>query len=190
MATTRKPIGKKKRFEVFKRDSFTCQYCGDSAPKVVLEIDHIKPVSKGGNNGYLNLITSCFDCNRGKRDNELSDDTVMIKQQKQLQELNDKRDQMKMMMKWKDELNKIKDEQINNLYGLACTHMGSDCTNYFKNTAMLKLIRIYGYPETYDCLEIAIESYYDESKYSAIDVLNKLGGILYNRKHKRGYDGN
>ena len=44
----RKPISKKLRFEVFKRDSFTCQYCGKSAPDVVLHIDHIKPVKEGG----------------------------------------------------------------------------------------------------------------------------------------------
>lgn len=179
----RKAIGKKKRFEVFKRDSFTCQYCGKSAPQVVLEIDHIKPVSKGGNNGYLNLVTSCFDCNRGKRDIELSDDAVMVKQQKQLKELNEKRDQMKMMMKWKDELNKIKYEQLDNIKNLAMVHMGGDCVSHLKDTAILKLIRIYGYAETYDCLEISIESYYNESYYSARDVLYKLGGILYNRKH-------
>ena len=43
----RVPISKALRFEVFKRDSFTCQYCGRSAPEVVLEVDHIVPVSKG-----------------------------------------------------------------------------------------------------------------------------------------------
>ena len=44
----RKPISKKLRFEIFKRDKFTCQYCGKMAPDVVLEVDHIKPVCKGG----------------------------------------------------------------------------------------------------------------------------------------------
>ena len=62
----RKPISKKIRFEVFKRDMFTCQYCGGTPPKKVLEIDHIKPISDGGNNDLFNLLTSCFDCNRGK----------------------------------------------------------------------------------------------------------------------------
>lgn len=64
---SRKPISKKLRFEVFKRDSFICQYCGKSAPSVVLEVDHIEPVSKGGTNDILNLVTSCFDCNNGRR---------------------------------------------------------------------------------------------------------------------------
>lgn len=62
----RKAISKKLRFEVFKRDSFTCQYCGRKAPDVVLEVDHIKPVAQGGTNTILNLITSCRECNRGK----------------------------------------------------------------------------------------------------------------------------
>ena len=64
----RKNLSKSVRFEVFKRDSFKCQYCGKSAPDVVLEVDHIIPVSKGGDNDISNLITACFDCNRGKRD--------------------------------------------------------------------------------------------------------------------------
>ena len=62
----RKSLSKKKRFDVFKRDQFQCQYCGNTPPSVVLEVDHINPVSKGGDNSIDNLITSCFDCNRGK----------------------------------------------------------------------------------------------------------------------------
>ncbi|WP_446008353.1 HNH endonuclease [Candidatus Electrothrix sp.] len=61
--SNRKSLSKKLRFEVFKRDSFTCQYCGKVAPNVILEVDHIEPVSKGGSNELLNLITSCYDCN-------------------------------------------------------------------------------------------------------------------------------
>jgi 5-methylcytosine-specific restriction endonuclease McrA len=47
-------ISKKIRFEVFKRDSFICQYCGRSAPNVTLEVDHIEPISKGGTDDILN----------------------------------------------------------------------------------------------------------------------------------------
>lgn len=52
----RTPISKKLRFEVFKRDKFACNYCGKQAPNVVLEIDHIEPVSKGGTNEILALL--------------------------------------------------------------------------------------------------------------------------------------
>lgn len=66
-------LTKKQRFNVFKRDSFTCQYCGSTPPKVVLEVDHINPVSRGGKNSVDNLITACFDCNRGKAAGLLSE---------------------------------------------------------------------------------------------------------------------
>jgi hypothetical protein len=62
----RKPLSKKTRFEVFKRDAFACQYCGAHPPSAVLECDHIIPVAEGGKNDIDNLITACFDCNRGK----------------------------------------------------------------------------------------------------------------------------
>lgn len=62
----RKPLSKKMRFDVFKRDGFQCQYCGSTPPSVVLEVDHIHPMSKGGKNRVDNLLTSCFECNRGK----------------------------------------------------------------------------------------------------------------------------
>lgn len=62
----RKSLSKSKRFEIFKRDGFTCQYCGNQPPDVVLEIDHIRPVADGGDNDDMNLITACYNCNRGK----------------------------------------------------------------------------------------------------------------------------
>jgi CRISPR/Cas system Type II protein with McrA/HNH and RuvC-like nuclease domain len=65
-AAERKPLSKKARFDVFKRDNFRCQYCGQTPPVVVLEVDHITPVAEGGTNSVDNLICSCFDCNRGK----------------------------------------------------------------------------------------------------------------------------
>lgn len=69
----RMSIGKSLRFEIFARDGFTCQYCGTRPPDVVLELDHIHPVSKGGDDEPINLITSCYDCNRGKRAKILSE---------------------------------------------------------------------------------------------------------------------
>ncbi|MBT9166735.1 MAG: hypothetical protein DDT19_00059 [Syntrophomonadaceae bacterium] len=60
------PISKKLRFEVFKRDGFQCAYCGKCPPEIMLEIDHVEPKSQGGTDDINNLITACFDCNRGK----------------------------------------------------------------------------------------------------------------------------
>lgn len=69
-------LSKRTRFEIFKRDFFTCQYCGDRPPDVVLEVDHIDPRVLGGSDDPLNLLTSCFDCNRGKSKIPLGDKAV------------------------------------------------------------------------------------------------------------------
>ena len=76
----RKPLSKNLRFEVFKRDSFKCQYCGQEAPDVILNADHINPVKNGGDNNIINLITSCFSCNSGKSARLLSDNHIVKKQ--------------------------------------------------------------------------------------------------------------
>lgn len=60
------PLTQSQRFEILRRDKFTCRYCGRKSPEVTLEVDHIYPVSKGGTNDPSNLTTSCYDCNRGK----------------------------------------------------------------------------------------------------------------------------
>jgi len=56
----------KLRYEVLKRDNFTCQLCGRQAPEVKLEVDHIIPKSAGGTDDPNNLRAVCYSCNRGK----------------------------------------------------------------------------------------------------------------------------
>lgn len=57
------------RFDILKRDNFTCTYCGGT-PKdgYVLVVDHIIPFVKGGKTTHDNLTTACFSCNNGKSD--------------------------------------------------------------------------------------------------------------------------
>jgi len=63
----RKPIKPTLRFEIMKRDDYRCQMCGITAKDgATLEIDHITPVVKGGNNDSDNLQVLCRDCNAGK----------------------------------------------------------------------------------------------------------------------------
>ena len=52
------------RVSILHRDSYKCVFCGRRAKQVELEIDHILPFSKDGNNDPSNLQTLCFDCNR------------------------------------------------------------------------------------------------------------------------------
>jgi DNA-directed RNA polymerase subunit RPC12/RpoP len=62
----RQRLPKKLRFEIFKRDGFRCMYCGRTPPAVVLAIDHVIPVARGGDNETDNLVVACYDCNAGK----------------------------------------------------------------------------------------------------------------------------
>lgn len=64
--TKRKAISKRVRFEVFKRDGFTCQYCGAHPPGVILHADHVVAVASGGETSMDNLVTACEPCNLGK----------------------------------------------------------------------------------------------------------------------------
>jgi hypothetical protein len=59
------------RFQIMKRDRFTCCTCGASPakdPAVELHVDHIIPWAKGGETTTDNLQTLCAVCNMGKRD--------------------------------------------------------------------------------------------------------------------------
>ena len=69
----RKAVGNKLRFEVLKRDGFTCVYCGATPLKNELKVDHVVPVSKGGDNEPSNLVAACGDCNHGKFNHLLED---------------------------------------------------------------------------------------------------------------------
>lgn len=60
---------KKLREFIKNRDNYTCCTCGNSTnaePNLLLEIDHIIPVSKGGLTEESNLQTLCWKCNRSK----------------------------------------------------------------------------------------------------------------------------
>lgn len=59
------------RGRIFKRDDYTCQYCGERGKK--LECDHVIPVARGGLHDDGNLVTACFACNRSKRDKLISE---------------------------------------------------------------------------------------------------------------------
>lgn len=99
----RKALSKKTRFEVFKRDKFTCQYCGAKAPDVVLHVDHINPVANGGDGAIMNLVTACVGCNSGKGARTLDDRSAVERQRAQIEELQDRRQQLEMMLEWRDQ---------------------------------------------------------------------------------------
>lgn len=66
MADATRPISRRLRFEILRRDGQTCRYCGAQAPDVKLTVDHVIPVALGGGDDPTNLVTACQQCNAGK----------------------------------------------------------------------------------------------------------------------------
>jgi hypothetical protein len=51
---------KENRLKVFERDKYLCHYCKKQLTRFSATLDHIQPISKGGDNSYENLVTACL----------------------------------------------------------------------------------------------------------------------------------
>lgn len=171
---SRKNLSQKNRFEVLKRDSFTCQYCGRAAPKVLLEVDHINPVYEGGTNDIMNLITSCVDCNRGKTKNKLSDDSAITAQKDTLDMLEAKRQQIESMFEWSQSL-----KEVNNLKTDKCIEYFRnkfskiDIIKYLDRTFFTKITKGYSIEEIIEAIDIGVDSYTRIAEKSIQEKLNE-----------------
>ena len=157
--THRKQIGKRLRFEVFKRDRFTCQYCGKQSPDVVLHVDHINPVSLGGKNTITNLITACKDCNLGKSNIQLSDDAAVKKQSAQIQMLAERDEQISMMVEWQESITNSEEKlvvsaenRINEILG------GKQTVNENGRLSIRRAIKKSGYEKVMSAIELACKN--------------------------------
>ncbi|WP_349421236.1 HNH endonuclease [Staphylococcus felis] len=175
----RKSLSNKTRFEIFKRDNFTCQYCGKSAPEVVLNVDHIEPVSKGGTNDLFNLITSCFECNNGKSDKKLDDKSQLKKQHNELILLNERKKQIEQMMEWKKELKSFEKTQAEILKEYIEDAMLTQITDKgLKNINIW--LKKYSFEELINATDKAIERYIDKPNEV---IFTKIERIAYYTKN-------
>ncbi len=74
-----KRIVKYTKSNVFARDRYCCQYCGNKFPLSYLTCDHVYPRSKGGRSDWNNVITACKKCNEIKGDKTIEEFGVMPK---------------------------------------------------------------------------------------------------------------
>lgn len=175
----RKNISNKLRFEVFKRDSFMCQYCGAKSPDVVLNVDHIKPVSKGGDNDLMNLITSCFECNSGKSDRELNDSAVIDVQHEQLKDLNERRAQLEMMISWRNELQDFDKEKERHLIDYISNTIDATLTD----SGIQKVkswVKKYDLQLLMDSTDKAYEQYAHKGNEEVFDMIQKIAHYTLN----------
>ena len=190
----RQAISKRMRFEVLKRDAFTCQYCGKQPPDAVLHLDHINPVAKGGKNTLLNLITSCSECNLGKSDKELSDDSAVKKQQKQLSDLAEKKAQIQMMIEWRESLINSDDLLTASAKKLVNKYLHDYSVSEHGEADIKKAIKKAGYQTVIDAIEKCFANSLDSEDFrkkwgNAIQyanasnkvTINYAKGILRNR---------
>lgn len=180
--TKRKSLSKKIRFDVFKRDGFKCAYCGKSPPLVVLEIDHITPVSKGGDNGINNLLTACFDCNRGKTNATL--DTIPPTLSKKLEILQEKETQLSEYNKFLKRINSRMSRQardIEKVYSGAFPEYR--LSKNFKMGSIKNFLKKLTFQETKEAMEIAVSRIHDPD-----DSIKYFCGICWRRIEERGIE--
>jgi 5-methylcytosine-specific restriction endonuclease McrA len=61
------------RLRIFVRDGYKCHYCGKQLTRFSATLDHIHPVSEGGDNSEGNLVTACLHCNSRRGSQPVSD---------------------------------------------------------------------------------------------------------------------
>jgi 5-methylcytosine-specific restriction endonuclease McrA len=61
------------RTKVYERDDYKCRYCVKQLTRFTATLDHVKPVSSGGDNSFDNLITACLNCNSRKHHRPVGD---------------------------------------------------------------------------------------------------------------------
>jgi CRISPR/Cas system Type II protein with McrA/HNH and RuvC-like nuclease domain len=169
-------ITKKLRFEVFKRDGFKCAYCGKSPPQVMLEVDHIQPKSKKGKDDINNLITACFDCNRGKKNIPLT--RIPLKLSQNLEVLKESEDQLKEYRKFVQRIERrmIKDiEDISQIY--ANYYEKWELSERFKTVSLKRFLSILPKHEIAEAMNLAISKFpSDEDK-----VIQYFCGICWRK---------
>lgn len=114
------------RFEVFKRDRFTCQYCGKNPPDVLLEVDHITPRAAGGSDEMANLTTACWDCNRGKADRLLEEGTEPVVGAGQVDSLRERLEQAAAYTELVGQQEALVDKQVRLVMGVWAKAFGAE----------------------------------------------------------------
>lgn len=155
MNIVRKALSKSTRFKVFNRDGFVCQYCGQQPPKIVLEVDHIVPVSGGGSDHLDNLITACFDCNRGKAARGLQTPAPMDADLK-LELIKEREAQIKALKKVMNKVNERINLEIQAIQKVYCdTFTDFHLTDHFLNRSVRMFLERLPFHEVEDSMRKA-----------------------------------
>lgn len=162
-----------RRFKILERDGFKCAYCGKVASETELEVDHIIPRAKGGTDIIENLITACFECNRGKRDRLLKNSSS----KNTLNEIEAMANDAHMQ----SEKLRVKIDAITYYFLKSCPS-GHKLTN--RQIGKLRTFtRVYDINLLLEAVDISTNKYIPDhaSDWHYENAINKIGGILYNK---------
>lgn len=154
-----------------------------SAPTVVLEVDHVTPISAGGTNDVLNLVTACFDCNRGKGKKRIDDVSATTRRIPELSARQERLEQIQMLERWYRELGNADRE----ILGLVCRYWEQRCPGWAVNNAgrstIDKHLRKFGPDVLFEAMRRSADQYIewcgetDVTEQSWDTAFNKIGAI-------------
>lgn len=176
-------VGPKLRFEVFKRDGFTCQYCGRKTPSVVLEADHVVPRAEGGTDDIENLVTSCYECNRGKGKGLLDDRAPVIDMHEQSVLMLEREIQLKEYNVIKERVREREDDDIDQLLDYWDGLAGGKARKLPETSSLRTFLRFIPREDIKDAMDTAHER---KGSWQGVDYLY---GILHNWKKQRSGEG-
>jgi HNH endonuclease len=189
MGSRRATISKNTRFEVFKRDKFTCQYCGKKAPDVILHVDHVEPVAEGGASHVLNLVTACDTCNLGKGARRLADGSNIEVQRQQAEDLQAKHEQLAMLAAWHRGLAQLDKTGADEAQAFWSDLTGCELSAHGLGS-LRRLIRRYGLGEVMESMRVAVDQYGERDADGVMTsesfelCCRKLGGICHVRQQE------
>lgn len=175
---------KKLRFSIFKRDNFTCQYCGKAPPNAILEVDHVVSRKDGGGDEEINLITACFTCNRGKGKRSVGVDKLRkggLK--KEIEILKEEKDQLVAYYDFLKQRNKYEKQKLN-VFQAAWKEASGD-SNSLTESGLKSIIRLtenYRAEDIFRAIKITWDKKWGDNHN---DQFKYMCGVLKNLKLER-----
>lgn len=136
-----------------------------------------------------NLVTSCIECNLGKKDKELSDQSSVKKSRRQMEELQERREQLEMMMRWKEGLRDLEKDTVARIATYWADASGYSLNEHGKKSLKL-MMRKFSIDEITTAIDKAIEQYSvleadglgRITQDSCEKAFSKIGGICHLQK--------
>jgi HNH endonuclease len=182
----RRGLSKRTRFEVFKRDRFTCQYCGKRPPEVMLEADHVVPVKEGGEDGMENLTTACTACNGGKSAVPLGHVAPAVDEMEVLssiQEMLERKLAMRQQIKTAQAQRDVEDEAVEVFLAWWGQDIGS--ADGIQLASLRRFVRELGMDELRDALDATVRLFDRKPHYGAYQLWRYFCGVCWTKIKQR-----